>query len=144
MLWKDLDINSSAWDEVRRLKSEMARVFSNIKGPEYSEYPAINILAGQNDYILTAELPGLKEKDIEISAAGDTLTLKGERSFENLKEGAEYHRQERSFGKFMRSIKLSTPVDTNKIDASLKEGVLTIKLPYAESAKQKKITIKSS
>lgn len=94
--------------------------------------------------VVTAELPGLKLEDIEISVTGDTLTLKGDYAQPEKDEDIRYHRQERRYGKFSRSLQLPFNVDAEKVEASYKNGVLKISLPQSEADKPKKIQIKTA
>jgi HSP20 family protein len=143
MFWTDYDL-ITPWRDLYRLRDEMDKAFSDNRVRTSTEYPAVNIWSSSDDIVLTAELPGIDTKNIDLSISGDTLTLKGERNPEELKEDESYHRQERSQGKFVRSIKLPFIVDNNKVEAECKNGILKIRLPKAESEKQKKITIKAS
>lgn len=143
MFWTDFDL-VTPWRDLYRLKDEMERIFSGYGGATAAEYPAINMWSGADDVVLTAELAGIDAHDIDLSISGDTLTLKGERHAEELKEEEGYHRQERPNGKFVRSVKLPFVVDNSKVEAEHNNGVLKVKLEKAESAKQKKISIKSS
>lgn len=94
-------------------------------------------------YHVTAELPGLSEKDVEVTFADNTLTLSGEKKAESEVKEKDYHRRERSYGSFRRSFTLPVEVDEEKISASFKDGVMTIDLPKSKTAqkKAKKITI---
>lgn len=94
-------------------------------------------------YHVTAELPGLSEKDVEVTFADNTLTLSGEKKAESEVKEKDYHRRERSYGSFRRSFTLPAEVDEEKISASFKDGVMTIELPKSQTAqkKAKKITI---
>jgi HSP20 family protein len=94
-------------------------------------------------YHVTAELPGMTEKDIEVTFADNMLTISGEKKEEKEVKEENYHRRERSFGSFRRSFTLPSEVDEGKISAAFKDGVMTIDLPKAKSAqkKAKKITI---
>lgn len=141
MFWTDYEL-LTPWRDLYRLRDEMDKIFSDSKVKTTSEYPAVNIWSNNEDIILTAELPGIDSNDIDLSISGDTITLKGERKSEELKEDESYHRQERAQGKFVRSIKLPFIVDNNKVEAECKDGILRVKLPKAENEKQKKITIK--
>ena len=143
MFWTDYDL-LTPWRDLYRLRDEMDKAFSDYKVRTSNEYPAVNIWSSNDDIVLTAEIPGIDIKDIDLSISGDTLTLKGERIPEVLKEDESYHRQERSYGKFVRSIKLPFLVNNNKVEAEFKHGILEVRLPKAENEKQKKITIKSS
>jgi HSP20 family protein len=94
-------------------------------------------------YHVTAELPGMTEKDVEVTFADNTLTISGEKKSEKEVKEANYHRRERSFGSFRRAFTLPAEVDEAKIAASFKDGVMTIDLPKSKTAqkKTKKITI---
>jgi HSP20 family protein len=104
----------------------------------------LNLWVGEDDQVVTAELPGFLLKDLEISVLGSSLTISGDRTAEGLPETAENHRQERMFGKFSRTIELPYPVEVNKVEAALEKGLLTIHLPRAEADKPKKIKVKAS
>ena len=94
-------------------------------------------------YHVTAELPGMSEKDVEVTFADNTLTISGEKKSEKEVKEENYHRRERSFGSFRRAFTLPAEVDEAKIAASFKDGVMTIDLPKSKTAqkKTKKITI---
>ena len=143
MLWANYNLYNP-WNELRRMKEELNHVFSG-RGNEryYDDFPAINLWSNADDAILTAELPGVEDKDIDLTISGDIVSLKGERKSEELKEEEGYHRQERFNGKFSRTIKLPFAIDSNAIEANLKNGILKVTLSRAESDKQKKITINS-
>lgn len=142
MFWPKIDVMSSL-NELQRMRDEIDRFFSPARASTGYEFPLLNVWSSSEKAVLEAELPGLDPKDIDISISGDTITLKGERRPEENKEKDSYHRRERSFGKFSRTIKLPFDVDSNKAEARSTKGVLTLDLPLSESAKQKKITIKS-
>jgi len=128
-----------------RLQREMDRLFDEIY-PERTRtapsYPAMNVWADEDSVLVTAELPGLDAKDIQLDVLENTLTLRGERKPDELPEGARYHRQERGYGQFARSLQLPFKVDANKVKATFKDGVLRVKLPRAEEDRPKKIAIK--
>jgi HSP20 family protein len=107
-------------------------------------YPAINIWSDENSALITAEIPGIRKEELEVNVTGDTLTISGERNMDELPDNVRYHRQERTFGKFNRSIQLPYTVDTDKVKANFKNGVLEISLPRIEGEKPKKITVKAS
>jgi HSP20 family protein len=108
--------------------------------------PAIDVAEDDKAYKITAELPGLVEKDIDISIAGDMLTLKGEKQQQKEEKNKNYYMSERSYGSFQRSFMLPDGVDTNKIAADLSKGVLTVTLPKTAEAQkpQKKIEVKAA
>ncbi len=107
--------------------------------------PSIDISETEKEIVVSAELPGMDEKDIEVSLTKDTLTIKGEKKEEKEEKGKSYYRMERAFGSFSRTIPLPSDIDTDKVVAEYKKGVLTIKLPKTpESIKEtKKIAIKA-
>jgi HSP20 family protein len=98
----------------------------------------------QDNYYVRAELPGVKTDELGISVTGDTLTLSGERKLPEESEKASYHRREREAGSFSRVISLPTRLDVDKVKALAEDGVLTVVLPKAESAKPRQIAVKSS
>jgi HSP20 family protein len=104
--------------------------------------PAVDIFETDNAIVLKAELPGMTEKDIDLTVDRNLLTIKGERQFENEVNKDNYHRVERAYGSFMRSFQLPATVDTTKVQAEQKNGILTVTLPKKEEEKPKKINIK--
>ncbi len=108
--------------------------------------PAVDIVEKDNAFEIVAELPGLDEKNVEVSIANGGLTIKGEKQEEREEKKKDYHLHERSFGSFERTFGIPEGVDRSKIDAVFKKGVLTITLPKTVEAKQseKKITIKAA
>jgi HSP20 family protein len=104
----------------------------------------MNVWANPDGAVVTAELPGVNPEDIDVSVVGETLTLTGSRTPEELKEGEKYHRRERGQGKFTRTFQLPFPVEADKVEAVFEKGVLHISLPRAEADKPKKISIKAT
>ena len=105
--------------------------------------PPVDIAEEKDRILLTAELPGFKADDIEIQMEGGVLTLRGERKFEEEKDGKSYHRVERSYGQFVRSFTLPNNVDRDRIRADFRDGLLEIELPKREEAKPRQIPIGS-
>lgn len=107
--------------------------------------PAVDYSEDDKAYRITAELPGMSEKDIDVSLSGDTLTIKGEKRSEKEEKAKNYYLSERSYGSFQRSFTLPDGVDRDKIEASFATGVLTLTLPKTpETVKQqKKIEVKA-
>ena len=136
----------SIWQDMDQLQREMNRLFNAtstgrvINSPSY---PAINIWTNEDGQLISAEMPGINPDDIDIDVTGDALSISGERKPDEVAKEARYHRRERNYGSFSRTIQLPFMVDTNKVEASFKNGVLLISLPRAEADKPKKITIKS-
>jgi HSP20 family protein len=104
--------------------------------------PAVDIFEnGRNELVLKAELPEVKREDVSVTVENHTLTLSGERRMEAEVKQEQYHRLERAYGTFSRSFSLPTTVDTAKISAEFKDGVLTVRLPFHEEAKPRTITV---
>ena len=134
------------WREMDRLQRDMNRLFNNYSPNRLRtapSYPAINIWASEDDQFMSAEMPGVRVEDIDISVEGNTLTISGERGSDDIPENALFHRRERGYGKFSRSIQLPYAVDAEKVEANLVNGVLNLTLPQVEAEKPKKISIKS-
>lgn len=106
-------------------------------------YPALNIYDDGETFIVRAEAPGVDQKSIDLQVVGDTLTLRGERKPPDLPAGASYHRQERDFGSFHRSLTLPERVSPDKVVATFNEGILEVRLPRADEAKARKIAVRS-
>jgi HSP20 family protein len=108
--------------------------------------PAVDITEGDKAYEVTADLPGMDEKNIEVKLSNGVLTIKGEKQEEKEEKKQDYCLQERHFGSFERSFRVPDGVDTDKIEASFKKGVLTVKLPKSPEAQkaEKKIEVKTA
>ena len=117
-------------------------VWRRLPAQEREWSPAIEVFEKEDKYVVKAELPGLKEEDVDVSVNDDTLCLKGEKKTEHEVEEEEYHWSERTFGSFLRTIKLPSNVDTKKIEAEYENGMLEITLPKMAEVKPKKITVK--
>jgi HSP20 family protein len=106
----------------------------------------LNVTEDAAAYKITAELPGLEEKDVNVTVAGGMLTIKGEKSFEKDEKKKDHHVSERAYGSFQRSFTLPDGVDADKIAADLAKGVLTVTVPKTAQAQkqQKKIEVKAA
>jgi HSP20 family protein len=139
----------SPFDELDRMRRELDRLTGDFTGSVYrlptaGVFPLVNVTEDQNNYYVRAELPGVKTDALSISVTGETLTLSGERKLPEESEKASYHRREREAGSFSRVISLPTRLDVDKVKAHAADGVLTVVLPKAESAKPRQIAVKSS
>jgi HSP20 family protein len=105
-------------------------------------FPTINVWDEGEQLVVEAELPGVTEDALDISVLGSELTIKGERKPET-DEGASYHRHERGAGQFSRVVRLPVEVNAERVSATLRDGVLTIRLPKVEAAKPHKIKVES-
>lgn len=112
---------------------------------EMSAAPAVDVAEKDGEYEITAELPGMDESNIEVKLSNGTLTIKGEKTESKEEKKKDYHLSERRFGSFQRSFSVPEGVDTDKIEASFKNGVLSLRLPKTQAARQaeKKIAIKA-
>jgi|SRR5215469_15284720 len=110
----------------------------------WPKMPAVDVMESEKGYEISADLPGMEEKNIEIKVTDGVLTMKGERQEEKEEKKKDYYLQERSFGSFQRSFEMPESVDADKIEASFKKGVLTVKLPKKAEAQKpaKKIEVK--
>lgn len=106
--------------------------------------PAVDIFETENEVVLSVEVPGISEKEIEIKVEDGNLTLKGERKFEKEAKEENYHRIERSYGSFYRSFSLPSYVDQDKIKAEYENGVLSIHMPKKPELKPRKVRILTS
>lgn len=140
------------WDPFRdlvSLREKMNRLFEDAvtsRGEEKelaasSWSPSVDIFETENEIVLTAEIPGIEDKDLEIKIEDNTLTLKGERKFEKETREENYHRIERAYGSFYRSFTLPSTVDQDKIQAEQENGVLKIRLPKKAEMKPRKVKI---
>ncbi len=136
------------WRPMRELRREIDRLFEDFLGerslaPEMEWTPSVDISETKDAVIIKAELPGLDPKDIDISLRGDILTIKGEKKQEVEEKDENFHRIERRYGFFSRSIPIPAEVDADRIEATYKRGVLRIVLPKKEEAKARQIPVKS-
>lgn len=132
------------------IQTQMNRLFDNFVGQPTSSglaervwAPAADMYETKNEVVITAELPGLGEKDIHLSITGDLLTIQGERQWTGDVQDASHYRRERWFGKFERTFSLPMPVESGQIKATYRDGVLTVKLPKVEEIKPKEIKIEA-
>ena len=141
----------SAWptfDRLSNLREELDRLFEaplsefNPASPMLSGWtPSLDLYEEKDNFIVQAELPGMKKEDIDISLHEGALSIAGERKSEEKQEDAETYREERFFGRFHRSITLPKPVVADKVKATYTDGVLTVTLPKSEEVKPKQIEV---
>ena len=128
---------------LRLLHDSVNRLFSEPAARPWS--PSVDIYETENELVVKADLPDVDPKNVGIQLENGTLTLKGERRFEEQKNGQKgFHRIERSYGSFVRAFSLPDTVDGEKVKAEYKNGVLTITLPKKEVAKPKTINVEVS
>jgi HSP20 family protein len=132
------------WAEMERMQDEMKKLFSQYSTRRTPDFPAVNVWTSEEEAVVTTEIPGIDAKDVDISVVGKTLTLRGSRKPEELEEGQTYHRRERGYGDFARTVELPYRVNVENVEATFSKGILQIKLLRAEEDKPKKITVKIS
>jgi HSP20 family protein len=138
------------FSDLGNLRNAVDQVFGDFMGrtgttqPHAGVFPSLNITERENNLCVKAELPGVDPKEIDISATPDSITLRGERTVPPVSEEVNYHQREREFGTFRRVINVPIKINTDKINASYKNGILTVILPKAEEVKPKQIKIKTS
>ena len=129
-------------DDFDRLFNDTFRIFDEGYGDRVAWKPAVDMEENQEEYVIKAELPGIKKEDIKISIVDNKVMIGGEIIEEKDVQEKNYFLKERARGKFSRGFTLPTSVNSNKADAIYKDGILTLKLPKAEEAKPKQISIK--
>jgi len=135
--------------EMSLLRNHFGRFFSDpffpaeMAGNEGSRnvWPAVDIFEKDGKMVIKAELPGMDKKDISLDIQNDVLTLRGERKYENEVKEENFFRKEMSHGTFVRSFTLLGDVDTDRIKAEFKDGILTVEVPSPETRKPKQITV---
>jgi HSP20 family protein len=139
----------SRWEPFRdmlSLRADMDRLFSSLFGGAYEERegmwaPIVDIEEDNDSIMVKAEIPGMQKEDIKVSVQSNILTITGERKHESETKNKTFHRVERSYGKFSRMITLPTDVDSDKVKANYKDGILSITLPKPEATKPKHIDV---
>jgi HSP20 family protein len=135
---------------LNRLRDEMDQLFENFFGPMATwspltggarTFPPLNIWEDDNNLYAEAELPGMTMDDLEVYVVGNELTIMGERKGS---QDGNFHRRERPIGAFLRTVTLPMPIDANRVEATLRDGVLMITMPKSEIAKPRKIQVKSA
>jgi HSP20 family protein len=124
---------------LRLFQDSVSRLFSEPSNRPWS--PAVDIFETEHELVLKADVPEIEMKDIDVQVENGTLTMKGERKFEQEQKGRGYHRIERGYGSFVRAFTLPDSVDVDKVKAEYKSGVLTVTLSKKEVAKPKTIRV---
>ena len=142
------------WEPVRELtslQSEMNRLFNTFfdaptgagdQGAPRRWIPAMDLVEADDRFVLRADLPGLDENDVTIEVDGDVLTVAGERKAEHEERGEGFHRIERSYGAFRRSLTLPEGVDPETVSAMFDKGVLEVRIPKPEERKPRRVAIR--
>lgn len=143
-----LYLNRNHMNPLDILNGNFDRLLQGVARPLFDEptlrpFPALNVWEDGDRLMAEAELPGLRLEDIEVLVVGNELTIKGRRPTPAEIKGS-VHRQERGVGEFARTITLPVEIDAEKVEATLKNGVLTVLLPKAEPAKARKIAVRET
>ncbi len=138
-------LRRSPWQELEDMQRSLDHVLGSFHFPASSEQehwmPNVDIRETEDTLLVQAELPGIDKRDIKVEVKDGVLTISGERKYEKDVKEENVHRIERAYGRFTRSFSLPRNVETGKVDAAMKNGILEIRLPKLESAKPKSITV---
>ena len=132
------------------LQDRMNRLFNDNWSGRHEDHllnrgtwvPPVDIYETEGELVLRAELPDMKQEDIDVTVENNTLTIRGERKLDNDIKQENFHRVERAYGNFVRTFSLPPTVDSGRIGAEYKNGVLTVKLPMREEAKPRTIDVR--
>ena len=134
-------------DPFARLQYELDRMLASAFGtraPTGGVYPPVNVFDGGVEFVVKADLPGIAPEKVDVSIEGETLTLRGERTFVAPSEDAAFHRRERDQGRFRRVVRLPARVDAEALRAEYRDGVLTVHVPKAKELKPRRLEIQVS
>jgi len=138
--WEPFRGLSTLQDQVNRLFEDSFRVTG--KDSSLATWaPAVDIYETENELVVTADLPGMSEKDLDVRVENNMLTIRGERKFEKSVKEDNFLRIERAYGSFMRSFSLPTTVNSDAIKADYHDGVLTVKMAKREESKPKQVKV---
>jgi HSP20 family protein len=134
------------FEQLDRMRRQIERFFGNASDVRREAagsgvFPQVNLTEDADKYYLRAELPGITSDQIEIQATGKSLSISGERKIETENDGVRYHRREREAGRFSRVIGMPGEIDSQRIEARLQDGILTVFVPKAEASKPRRIAI---
>src|SRR5262244_1725217 len=136
-------LNFDSFVELRRMQSEINRLFTGFGATATRDFPPINIWLGENSVVVTAELPGITNDDVNLSLQEDVLTLAGKREPKPQEQNVSWQRRERAYGSFSRAVQLPFRIDPDKVQARFNDGVLEIELERLEADRPKKIEIRA-
>jgi HSP20 family protein len=147
-IWRPRDAMRHPFRELVRMEREMEDMFGQLMpslkwaGGERGWMPAVDMVDAKDEFVVKADLPGIDEKNVEVTVQDGALTIRGHRKEEKEEKKEDYYYSERSYGAFVRTLPLPSGVDADKVKATFKKGVLEIHLPKAKEAKGKTIEIK--
>lgn len=147
-------LDKGPFDSLARLQDEMNRLFERSFGTFPSRRvspqefiseriwsPVVDVYEDQDNIVLRAELPGMKQDEIDIDLTGDTLTIHGERKFADEERKDNYVRVERAYGEFKRSFTIGMPIQAEKVKATYRDGILEVTIPKSEEVKPRKVKV---
>jgi len=133
----------NGFDDLLRFDDVFRRMTPRRDNETPAFFPAVDIKEDETAYQITAELPGMRVEDVNVELEGNVLSVSGERNFEKKDAAAGYHRVERRYGSFSRRFFLPDTVDGSKIEAGMRDGLLSIRVPKAELTKPRKIAVQA-
>jgi len=139
--WSSFGRLSDLRDEIDRLFEAPLAELTQTSNLLSGWTPALDVFEQKENFVIKAELPGMKKEDITVSLHDGSLSISGERKSETRHEDAEVYRAERFFGRFQRAVTLPAPIAADKVQAQYKDGVLTVTLPKTEEARPKQIDV---
>ena len=132
------------WRDLQRLQDEVQRRFENpAPGGGNGEFPPLNVAREPERIVIEAPLPGIDRNSLDVTATGNSVTIKGERVADTSVPAERWHQRERATGRFVRSVKLDTRLATDQTTATYRDGILRIEVPLAADAKPQRISIAS-
>lgn len=145
MIWqlvRDSGIGFNPFTERSHAHRSMDRLFGDTLGyPAF--FPSVNVWSGENEAVVTAEIPGVDPKNLALTVTGDVLTIEGERKTDSIGEDDTLHRCERSGGKFSKTVRLPYEIENDAVKAKVANGILRITLARKESSKPRKIEVQT-
>ena len=138
-----------SWSALDQLQRDMMRAFDRLGTgagpPRGTPFPPVNLYESAEGYVLTAEIPGVDSEDLDVSVEGERVTIGGRRAIEYPSDGStSLHRRERQAGVFRRTFNLPEPADPEKTEAVCSHGILMVRIPKAESAQPRRISVRAS
>ena len=139
----------ASWAALDQLQRDMMHAFDRLGaglGPTRgTPFPAVNLYESAEGYVLTAEIPGVRTEDLDVCVEGERVTIGGKRTIEYPRDGStSLHRRERQAGSFRRTFTLPEPADPEKTEAICRHGILMVRIPKAESAQPRRISVRAS
>jgi HSP20 family protein len=141
--------SQDSWAALDRLQRDMTQAFDRLGRrtgrATGTPFPPVNLYQTDRGYVLTAEIPGVKNEDLEVSVEGERVTIGGKRAIEYPSDGStSLHRRERQAGAFRRAFNLPEPADAEKTEAVCRNGILMVRIPKAESQQPRRISVRGN